>query len=148
MSNVIVDDSQVTNLFDKLSDENRSTILFKALKKGAKALQETTQTNLRSAMGSSANSMVQGVKLKADKAYSEISVHIMGDYRLKWFEKGTKIRKTKGHKITGYDKRQRVRSGKGGNRGAIKALYYFRKARQNPDYIDLIVTQSITEQLK
>ena len=73
--------------------------------------------------------MLKGVKLKADKAYTEISVHIMGDYRLKWFEKGTKPRKTKGHKITGYNRSRRIRSGKGGNRGSIRPLYFFKDAR-------------------
>lgn len=146
MSNVQVDDSQVKNLFDKLSDENRKTILFRALQKGAKALQAQTQTNLKAAFNGGA-SMAKGVKLKADKSYNEISVNIMGDYRLRWFEKGTQIRKTKGHKVTGYDRWRKVRSGKGANRGRIRPLYFFRNARQN-DAINDVVMQSIDEQLK
>lgn len=143
MSNVKIDDSQVVNLFDKLNDPQ--AILFKALKKGAQALQEQTQTNLKTAF-SGGSSMAKGVKLKADKAYSEVSVHIMGDYRLKWFEKGTQIRKTKGHKITGYNRSRRIRSGKGANRGRIRPYYFFRQARQGN--IENIITQAITEQLK
>ena len=50
----------------------------------------------------------------------------MGDYRLKWFEKGTKDRFTKGHKITGYaDFRHLKRTGKGGYRGKMVAEHFF-----------------------
>lgn len=143
MSNV--DDSQVRNLFAKLDDENRSRMMFKALKKGAEHLQNQTQTLLRTRLANSA-SMVKGVKLKSDKSYNEISVHIMGDYRLRWFEKGTKPRKTKGHKVTGYNRSRRIRSGKGGNRGAIRPLYYFRDARQSD--IDSVMIQTLDELMK
>ncbi len=62
--------------------------------------------------------MEKGIKLRVDKAYSEVILHIMGDYRLKWFEKGTKPRYTKGHKVTGYLSNHRLkRTGKGGFRG-------------------------------
>ena len=142
MSNVQVDDSQVVNLFDKLSDTDK--ILFKALKKGADQLQHQTQQVLTTRLAKSA-SMLKGVKVRADKVYTEIKVHIMGDYRLRWFEKGTKPRKTKGHRVTGYDRWRRVRSGKGGNRGSIKPLYFFRDARQSN--IEQTILQAIDEQL-
>lgn len=150
MSNVQINDSQVQNLFDALDEKNRSTILFKALKKGAEKLKADTQTQLKTRLGSGASStgrlgkpMTEGVEVTTDKAYNEVTVHIMGDYRLKWFEKGTKIRKTKGHKITGYDRRYRIRAGKGGNRGQITALNFFNAARQGN--IDDTVISAIDE---
>ena len=145
MNNVQVEDSQVIDLFAALDEKNRSNILFKALKKGAEHLRDQTKIQLRTKLPNSA-SMEKGVRLKPDKAYSEISVHIMGDYRLKWFEKGTKLRKTKGHKVAGYEGRHLKRTGKGGNRGKIDSLHFFRDARQKN--IDDIISKSITEQLK
>ena len=67
-------------------------------------------------------------KLVRENNENVAKVHIMGDFRLKFFEKGTKQRRTKGHKITGYAGRSLKRSGKGGNRGSIKGLYFFKSA--------------------
>ena len=115
------------------------------MKKAAWLLADKTKTNLKTRLGRGATSMLGGVKVKTDKAYTETSVNIMGDYRLIWFEKGTKIRKTKGHRRDGYGRRLK-RTGKGGNRGAIKPLYFFRDARQSD--IDDTIFNSITESLK
>lgn len=133
-----IDDTQVQNLLNQLSDENRRKVLFNAIKKGAQVLQRNTINNLKVALGTGANSsgklgkpITQGVKLTTEKAYNEVKVHIMGDYRLKWFEKGTKERLTK----------------KGASRGSIKPLYFFRTARQNESEIDSAIFRSLDEQL-
>lgn len=71
-----------------------------------------------------------------DKRTPAAKVHIMGDFRAKFFELGTKKRYTKGHKNTGYHRRRpggrwyRSRSGKGGCRGSIIAGHFFLKAQQ------------------
>lgn len=129
MNNVSIDVSQIKNLFAKLDEHSRQTILFQALKKGAEVLQENTKTQLFSSSLNS-SSMQKGIKLKADKVYNEVSVNIMGDYRLKWFEKGTKPRKTKNKSY----------------RGQIKPLYFFKRARQSN--IENVIMQSITDSLK
>lgn len=154
MNNVQIDKSQVTRLFDALSADNRTTILTKALKKGAQVLQENTKQQLRTKLGAGATSgqkygksLESGIKLKSD-GYGEIAVHIMGDFRLKFFEKGTKQRFTKGHKVTGYSGRRLKRTGKGGNRGSIQGLYFFKSARQNEEQINNVISKSITESLK
>jgi hypothetical protein len=53
--------------------------------------------------------MRRGIKVSVDKEATYSKVHIMGDYRLKWFEMGTKPRQTK----------------KGYSRGFIKPAYFF-----------------------
>nr|DAT69137.1 MAG TPA: hypothetical protein [Caudoviricetes sp.] len=81
-----------------------------------------TKRSLRANLGAGATSpnrwngktMESGVRLKADKDYCEVSVSILGDFRLKFFEKGTAQR--------------RLRRG-GANRGSIRPLYFFREAR-------------------
>lgn len=69
-----------------------------------------------------------------DKKEPSAKVHIMADFRTKFFERGTKNRKTKGHKITGYywrgKRKYARRTGKGGDRGRITAGWHFRKAQQ------------------
>lgn len=139
MSNVQVDDTQVQNLFNALDDDSRKQILFTALRKGGRKLASQAKTQLRGKLGAGATSpnrwngktMESGIKVKADKDYCEVSVSIMGDFRLKFFEKGTAER--------------RLRRG-GANRGSIKPLYFFRQARQQD--IDNTINNSITESLR
>lgn len=135
---VTIDDSKVLNLFNALDRESTNQILFTALKKGGEQLTNLTKTILKNKLGKGATTpnrwnrktMESGIKLRADRDYCEVSVSIMGDFRLKFFEKGTNLRKTK----------------KGANRGSIKPLYFFREARQQ-DVAD-IINHSITESLK
>lgn len=140
MSNVAVDDSGVKNLFQALDSDTRKQILFAALKAGGSKLAENTKIQLRSKLGSGASTpnrwngktMESGIRLKADKDYCEVAVNVMGDFRLKFFEKGTNLRQTK----------------KKANRGKIKALYFFQSARQKGDDVASIINGSISESLK
>lgn len=138
MSNVQVDDTSVQNLFNALDDNSRKNILFTALRKGGRKLASQTRTQLKAKLGAGATSlnrwngktMESGIKLKADKDYCEVSVSIMGDFRLKFFEKGT---------------RQRSLRRGGANRGSIKPLNFFREARQMN--IDDVINNSLNESL-
>ena len=104
-----VDSSQVDQLLNQLQPDTIQDIVFKAIKKGADTLKAKTISNLRRP------SLNKGVKVRPNRAANEVSVNIMGDYRLKWFEKGTKERYTRGHKVTGYsDSRHLRRTGQGG----------------------------------
>ena len=133
-----IDDSQVQDLFNALDGDTCKDILFKALRKGGKQLSDQTKLQLR-ASGIKTNTpnrwngktMESGIRLKADKDYCEVSVSILGDFRLKFFEKGTAQR--------------RLRRG-GANRGSIRPLYFFREARQQD--IDETINNSITESLR
>lgn len=140
MNNVAVDDSKVQNLFRALEQDNRKRILFEALKKGASKLADSTKVQLKRKLGAGASTpnrwngrtMESGIKIKADKNYCEVAVNIMGDFRLKFFEKGTRIRQTK----------------KNANRGAIKALNFFQSARSDEEEVTSIINSSISESLK
>ena len=139
MNNVSVDDSAVRNLFQALDEESRKRILFTALKAGGEKLLSETKVQLRSKLGSGATSpnrwngktMESGIRLKADKDYCEVDVNVMGDFRLRFFEKGTKLRQTK----------------KKANRGSIKGLYFFQAARSKADEITTIINSSLAESL-
>lgn len=141
MSNVQVDSTAVQNLFRALDPENRKKILLTALKVGGNKLVDSTKSQLRAKLGAGASTpnrwngktMESGVRLKADKDYCEVSVSIMGDFRLKFFERGTKLRQTRKTKA---------------NRGSIRALNFFRMARENEGGITDTINNSITESLK
>ena len=141
MSNVSVDDSAVKNLFQALDSERRKVILFKALKEGGGKLANETKLQLRTKLGAGATTpnrwngktMESGVRLRADKDYCEVAVNVMGDFRLKFFEKGTKVRQTRKTKA---------------NRGSIKGLYFFKSARTKGDELTTTVTNSISESLR
>ena len=140
MNNVSVDDSALRNLFQALDEESRKKILFTALKAGGEKLLSETKVQLRSKLGSGATSpnrwngktMESGIRLRADKDYCDVAVNVMGDFRLKFFEKGTKLRQTK----------------KKANRGSIKGLYFFQAARSKADEITAIINSSLAESLK
>lgn len=152
-----IDSRQVDDLLNALSDDElKRKILFDGIKAGAKTLQQNTQALFRQSMGESASHYSKyirkpfedGVTVKGDKAYIEASVSIMNDFRMKFFEKGTKQRTTKGRKITGYtEKHKLIREGKGHSTGAIKPLYFFRRARQNETGIRYAIEKSIDNAL-
>ena len=61
-------------------------------------------------------------------------IHGLTDFRLIFFEGGTRQRFTKGHKITGYIiSRKLKRSGKGGYRGFITPNNFFTKGINNAE---------------
>lgn len=125
-----IDDKDVNKLFTQLDSGNRKQILINALKAGSKVLYDMTKSNLIATSINSIN-LTKGIKMKTDKAYSEVMVHIMGDYRLKWFEKGTKLRKTK----------------KGAIRGLIKPHYFFKRSRDSESEITDAIYNSINNAL-
>ena len=150
--NVQIDSSQVDRLLDTLADDNvRRNIMFEAVKAGGEVLKQNTLNNLSSSSFNSAP-MRKGVVVEGDKAYTEAKVSIMDDYRLKWFEKGTAARYTKGAKIVGIDENSRryalKRTGKPRYTGSIKPHYFFRNARENDGAITEAITQSIDNALK
>lgn len=153
---VKINSTEVDQLLNSLEDsEQINAIIFNAVKEGAKVLQQQTINYFRSAMGSVAEHQNkwngkpfwQGIKMSADKAYNEAKVSIMGDYRLKWFEKGTNQRTTKGRKITGYQRNRAIRQGKGHNTGAITGKWFFKSAKQNNSMIDEAIATSINNAL-
>lgn len=121
MSNITVDDRQVLNLFSELSSKRQKEVHKTALKTASNILIKQTRTNLRSIIKSkitaksnkTGKSLSSGVKYNIDKDATQSTVHIMGDFRLKFFELGTKIRKTR----------------KGYNRGKNIAKYFFKIAK-------------------
>ena len=145
------DTSELETIIANLSEENRKSAIFKSILEGAKELQEQTKINLRKSLGSGASSgtkygrpMEQGVKVgRKDKDYLEVSVHIMGDHRLKWFEKGTDQR----HRV--YKTRNpKVPLTKEAFTGQIRPLHFFQEARNNYDTILNSITDKLNKEIQ
>lgn len=142
MIDIDIDDSQVQALFSRLTGREQEKALKGALRTAGNLLVKTTRQILKRKVRHSnrrsiryGKSLQSGVKCKLVRENNEnvAKVHIMGDFRLKFFEKGTANRTTHGHRITGYrDARHLVRTGRGGFRGKIKSskFHFFDTARR------------------
>lgn len=151
-----IDTSELDNLLDKLSEENRRKMLFKSLIKGGQTLIKDTEQELLRVLPNASRGdklgkpMTQGIKLKKDKDYSEVMVHIMGDFRLKFFEMGTDeryLKKPLPQKETTKYKHKSGSVNTGGKpyRGKIKAKHFFERARENTNIQTTIVEQLTKE---
>ena len=133
MNNIEVDARQVTSMFADLTSRQQRQVYRNALRKGAGILVGETKRQLRQTLGRAASSrnwwngktLISGIKANADRNGEEAKVHIMGDFRLKFFELGTRVR-----------------------RGNINAAHFFRTAKTNKereifDNMDNLISQSI-----
>lgn len=146
-----INTKDVERIFNNLSnEEERKKMMLDALYTGGKELAEETKSELLRVLPNAnkgekyGKPMTSGIKVKKDKNYDEVIVHIMGDFRLKWFEMGTKERYLKKPIEAKSDTRYKFRTGSsnaGGNpyRGKIKALNFFEHARANSDVVNTIV---------
>ncbi len=122
-----VDDREVIQALSRMSFKQMNKAYRQGMKKALDPILKQTKTNLRSSgirnvnkpyigkNGKKYKSMLQGVKSSVYMGDTEDSwgkVHIMGEFRLKFFEMGTNERHTR----------------KGWNRGSIKPKWFFRNA--------------------
>ena len=127
MNGINVDDKEVIQALSRLSFKQMNKAYREGMKKALDPILKQTKINLRKSGIKNVNkpyigkngkkypSMIQGVKTSVYVGDTEDSygkVHIMKEFRLKWFEKGTQLRKTS----------------KGWNRGSIKPKWFFASA--------------------
>ena len=157
MNNIEVDARQVTSMFADLTSRQQRQVYRNALRKGAGILATETKRQLRQTLGREASSrnwwngrtLVSGVKSNADRNRTEAKVHIMGDFRLKFFEMGTRVRRTTGNNSASVRGRNPIRRQRvSANRGNINAAHFFRTAKANKereifDNMDNLISLSI-----
>lgn len=144
---VKVDDREVIKALSRLSFKQMNKAYKEGMKKALDPILKQTKINLRKSGIKNVNkpyigkngkkypSMIQGVKTSVYVGDTEDSygkVHIMKEFRLKWFEKGTSIRKTS----------------KGYNRGSIKPKWFFasavsQRSKQAAESLDENIRNSI-----
>lgn len=121
-------DRELILILKKMEYKDMQRVYKKALTDSAKPIERETKKNLRRSDIRNVNkpyigkknkktykSMLQGIRTSVDVREADdnyAKVHIMGEFRLKWFEKGTSLRKTYHHK----------------DRGRIKPYKFFRDA--------------------
>lgn len=150
MNNVKIENKELFESLSKIDDEDEvKEILWKAIKKGAQKLRDSTRSLFKSYMPTASNKMVKGVKTKNDKAYTESIVHIMGDYRNKWFEKGSQERRRKSKEIAHYWGKRAIYKKNGGATGHIEGKHFFKDSQRIYDTdVKDIMNKTITDELK
>ena len=129
---ITVDASRCFALFRRLSTKNQRKVSRAALRGAANKIKKEAVKNLQGVIGHSVRktttyqrkngktekrSLAKGIKVVSRDAETA-KVHIMGDYRLKWFEMGTKNnkpRETKGRRT----KAKKIPLRRGSNRGFV-----------------------------
>ena len=124
MANATVDVKQVLDMFAELNSKKQKQAHRAALKKATGILIKEVRKNFRQVVKNpnaknrwNGRTFLSGIKSSVNKEVTEGKVHIMGDFRLKFFELGTKRR---------YKKRTKGRP----TTGSIKASFFFKQARE------------------
>lgn len=141
MANIEVDSRNVLKMFAELTSKKQKKVHRIALAKALSILVKEARSTLKGVIRKSiyskskktGKSLASGIKYKINKDATEGKAHILGDFRLKFFELGTKERYRKN----------------GGKTGTIKASYFFRTARQNKEaLISSSMNNIISESIK
>ena len=124
-----VDASRCYALFRRISTKNQRKVSRQALRAAANKVKKEAVKNLQQVIGPNVkrttiytrrdgktekHSLAKGIKVSVMDPETA-KVHIMGDYRLKWFEMGTQPRTTKGR----YTKAKKIPLRRASGRGRI-----------------------------
>ena len=103
MASISVDPEKVLLMFSELDSKRQKKAHRNALRKGTNILVREARKSLKTAVKKpnsknwwNGKTLQSGIKSSINKEVTEGKVHIMGDFRLKLFELGTKLRKTSG----------------------------------------------------
>ena len=136
--NVTVDMKSLKDMLSELEPKHMKKVRRETLKKSASKLVTATRRNLRS-VTKHANSrnwwnnrtLQSGVRYRIDQDVTSAKIHIMGDYRLIFLEKGTVIRYTTGNSSKSVrGKKPSRRQKRRAYRGKINAKWFFKNARE------------------
>lgn len=167
-----IDDSQLTSVMSTLSGKEIRQVYRSSMKKAVRPLAKATEQRysvllsrekLNTGKGKKSQNIVKLLSRTKDGVIV-VKVHIMQDYKAKWFEMGTAKRYTKGYRNVGYYKRNPFgkrryidRKGKPGYRGYIHPSWIFTTEQQKQQnaimkgidkYINEGVTKLVNKELK
>lgn len=169
MRSFVVEDSGVRSLFVQLSDKKTSRKLLGSFRRGLQLIAKETTDSFKRLRGGFTERRVSvrkrggGTREKIRRVARVVvrpkeflaKVHIMDDYRVKWFEMGTRDRFTKGRKVTGTyrlkggGRRYLKRAGKGRRVGKIRPEWFFKKSiRRTQSSVSRKIDSGVTEVLK
>ena len=139
-----VDAKEVLKMFAELNTKNQKKAHRSALQKAARIIISEAKRNFKTVVKTpnskrkTGKTLSSGIKYKVNRNATESKIHIMGDFRLKYFEKGTKSRKWK----RTNKKKEEVKT------GSITGVYFFKRARTSKESevsnsMNDIISQSI-----
>lgn len=136
--NVEVNMESLKAMLSELEPKHMKKVRRETLKKSASKLVTATRRNLKS-VTKHANgrnwwnnkTLQSGIRYRINQDVSEAKIHIMGDYRLIFLEKGTALRYTTGHSSKSVrGKKPSHRQKRKAYRGKINAKWFFKNARE------------------
>ena len=136
--NVEVNMESLKAMLSELEPKHMKKVRREVLKKSASKLVTATRRNLKS-VTKHANgrnwwnnkTLQSGIRYRINQDVSEAKIHIMGDYRLIFLEKGTALRYTTGKSSKSVrGKKPSRRQKRKAYRGKINAKWFFRNARE------------------
>lgn len=139
-----VDAKDILKKFSQLNFKGQEKVYRKALTEGAKILQKEAKNTLRQIYGRAVShknwwngkTLQQGIKVSPQRNVEKdgVKVHIMSDFRLKFFESGTNERFTSGHNGgTVKGKIPYYRQHKPHSTGHITASHFFTKSKDQTE---------------
>lgn len=146
MNNIEVDKESVRELQKKLSQlssKNQKKAYREALREGGRIIGNKAKYYLR-AVTDAANhknwwdgkTLASGIVVRVNRDITAATISILRDFRLKFFQDGTKQRTTLGRK-TDAGRSIRIKTNKriaaGANRGRIKPTNFFIKAQESTE---------------
>ena len=169
---VQIDDTQVVKMFNELEPKNRKKVFRKASMTALNIIKKQALKNLKEVTGAEklnrkdkyGKSLRQGIKTRVHKDSKGGTIHIMANYKMIWYEMGTKDRynykkrsdKVVRHYLRGANKRYTYRTIKGTYlkkrryTGRMKATLFFSRAKKSTEKqifsnIDKIISDSIVK---
>lgn len=144
----IVDDKQVLDMFKEFDSKERKAVFRNAIRNALNIIKKQTLANLKTVINPTmmrkkdkwGNSFANGVTVKVYKGNKQGVIHIMKNFKLKWFETGTEERKVKTFRGKTLKKQRRT--------GKIDASHFFKRARDAKESealqsIDRLLSESV-----
>lgn len=143
-----VDIEQVMKMFSEFDKKQRKQVFRSAVSKGLNIVKKQTLSNLRSVIEPDkidfkdewGNSFKNGIVTKVYRNGKSGVIHIMKNFKMRFFELGTKVRYAETWRGKKLKKERKT--------GQIKAHHFFTKAKQQTekqvfDSIEQLLTDSI-----
>ena len=145
MDSVTITQDDILKLFNEFDEKLRKRTFRTALRKSASILRNQTIKNLKANVNHIdrkdrwGNTLRKGIGIKIFKNLMGATVHILGNFKLKFFELGTKSRYTK---TLGHRKLKKPRY-----TGRIDATHFFQNAKDQTQIqvfgsLDDVISQS------
>lgn len=148
MNNIEIDASQVEAMFSEFDSKKRKNVYRTATRNALNIIKKETLSNLKGIIRPRmigkkdkwGNSFRNGIVTKVYKDAKSGVIHIMKNFKMKFFEMGTKEREATTYNGKALYKNRRT--------GSIKASHFFKRAKENKEgevfnSIDRLISESI-----